>query len=567
LAEKTKELLSEEQATWLKEFAASLNDGLMGVNNIYTPSLLNRNLQRLNNNQLVPDYDKLVKAINNAINSADTLQAYQEWMELAEITFKRLIEYYVNILSLDLSYTCINVRDKKEYSSAKYKKDKRAVEDFLTSFNYREEFRKVIKQILKTETAFMWLRNNNDSSKPAYTLQLMPQNMCMITGAWEKGMLYDFNLNYFLQAGVDIDGYDSVFKEYMRNAFGSENINDYKPTNPLNDRTGTFAFWTQTSPIYKHNGLPSGAWVFKMDTSTFNNVPFLSSLMRDAILNIPVKKLQYDKDAQSAYAYLVGEIGMLKNNEANATQFDPRMLGTLLSIVKQAVGKHIAVGAMPTNENKWYQYVDNNTTMAETQVKSVLAQGASASRILYSSDKMSQEEIRNAILADYNFMKKIYGQFNNFLDFYVNQLTKHYKFKFYFDGSNYGFEREWRKDGLMRLAENGIVLNDTAFASAYGYDPVMFSYMMQETKADGSWLSNVSLLQSIYTMPAGATADSSSDNSSGGLKVDTAAITQKGGNRSNYNVEGARYIHTGKPGRPRRAEVTTDSRDYDNSNV
>ena len=75
---------------------------------------------------------------------------------------------------------------------------------------------------------------------------------------------------------------------------------------------------------------------------------------------------------------------------------------------------------------------------------------------------MSQEEIRNAILADYNVMRKVYAQFNNFLDFYVNQLTKHYKFKFAFDGSVYGFEREWRKDGIMKLAQTGIVLNETA---------------------------------------------------------------------------------------------------------
>lgn len=566
MSEITKELLSEEEAQWLKEFAVAFNDGIMGVSNIYTPSLLNQNLQRLNNNPLVPDYESLVKAINSAVVSAEKLQAYQEWMELGEITFKRLMEYYANMLSFDLSYTCINAKDKKEYETAKYKKDKRAVEKFLTSFDYKREFLKVVRQMMRSETAFMWLRNNGDVNETHYTLQLMPQEKCLITGAWEKGLLYDFNMNYFLQPGVDINGYDPAFKGFMKDIYENETIRDYVPTNQLDRRDGTFAYWVQTSPIYLTNGLPSGAWAFKFDDSTFNNVPFLSSLMRDAILNIPIKKLQYDKDVASAYAYLIGEIGMLKTNEANATQFDPVRLGTLLNIVKRAVGKHIAVGAMPSTENKWYQYVDNNTTMAETQIKSVLAQGAGASRVLYASDKMSQEEIRNAILTDYNLIKKIYTQFNSFLDFYVNQLTKSYKFKFAFDGSNYGFEREWRKDGLMRLAENGIVLNETAFASAYGYDPVMFSYMMQETKADGSWLENISLLQSIYTMPAGGADNNKGSGSDDELRVDRAKITQKGGNRGNYNTEGTQYIHTGRPGRPRKAQTATDSRDYDTTN-
>jgi hypothetical protein len=413
--------------------------------------------------------------------------------------------------------------------------------------------------MMRSETAFYWLRNNNDLSKPSYTLQLMPQEYCLITGAWEKGYLYDFNMNYFLQPGIDINGYDEAFKEFMRTMYGGgdSTFHDYKPSNKFDRRTGTFAYWTQTSPIYMHNGLPSGAWVFKLDDSTFNDVPMLSSVMRDAIMNIPTRKLQYDKDALGAYAYLIGEIKMLKSNEPNATAFDPVRLGTLLQIVKQAIGKHIVVGAMPAEENEWYQFKDENTTMAETQIKTTLASGAGASRILYSSDKMSQEEIRNAILADYNVMKKVYAQFNNFLDFYVNQLTKHYKFKFMFDGSTFGFEREWRKDGVMKLAQTGIVLNETAFASAFGYDPVMFGHMLMETSAEDSWMQNLSSLQSIFTT-------SNVGNVSGAVNGGSNE-QQQGGNASNYNREGTSYIHTGRPGRPRKADVSSDSREYDTS--
>lgn len=540
-----KEYLTEEEAVWLREFFTALNDGVMGMGSIYTPALLNQNLKSLNNNPLVPDYDKLVKSLEKALKDSKSLKGYQEWMELAEMTFKRTLEYYSTMLSFDLSYTCMNVKDKKEYSTNRYKKDKIIVEDFLTNFNYKQEFQKVVKQMMRSETAFMWFRNNQNPERPRYTLQIMPQDYCMITGAWEKGQLYDFNMNYFLRTGVDIDGFDPVFKKMFAEMWESgKELEKYQPTNPFYDRNGAFANWVQTSPIYINDGLPSGAWVFKRDDSTFADVPYLSAMMRDAILNIPVRKLQYDKDAASAYAYLIGEIGMLKTNESNATQFDPKRLGTLLHIVKQAVGKHVAVGAMPANEVKWHQFTDSNETMVDNHIKSTMATGLGASRILYSSDKMSQEEIRNAILADYNVMKIVYEQFNNFLDFYVNSLTKKYKFKFIFDGSNYGFEREWRKDGIMRLAESGIVANETAFASAYGYHPVVFSKMLQETSADGSWISNLSNLQSIYTT-------SNKGNPTG---------------RGNYNTDDSEYIHTGRPGRPRKADSSSESSNYDNSN-
>ena len=92
------------------------------------------------------------------------------------------------------------------------------------------------------------------------------------------------------------------------------------------------------------------------------------------------------------------------------------------------------------------------------------------------------------------------------------------------------------------------MLNETAFASAFGYDPVMFGYMLKETSAEDSWMKDLSSLQSIFTTSnVGATPGSE-------------------GNASNYNREGQNYIHTGRPGRPRKAETSSDSREYD-SNV
>ena len=183
------EVLSEEQVKWLQEVAVAFSETTLNHSNIFTPSLLNQNLINLNNNPETPNYDKLVKALENAKSNGEKLRGFQEWMELAEITFKRLLEYYANILSFDLSYTCINVKDKKEFGTAKYKKDKQKVEDFLTHFNYKKEFLKTVRQMMRTETAFYWLRNNGDINNPEYTLQLMPRRYCLITGAWDVCIL------------------------------------------------------------------------------------------------------------------------------------------------------------------------------------------------------------------------------------------------------------------------------------------------------------------------------------------------------------------------------------------
>lgn len=524
-----KEYLSQDEAEWLKTFMLAYNDIALGGYGIYTPDTLNRNLKSLNSrNYNAPDYEKIMKALANAVNADEELQDFQEYVEYADQMFKRTIEYYSNILSFDLSYACVNINHKELYQTKQYKKDFNAVKRFLNGFNYKAEFQKVVKQMVRSETAFYWLRNNGNKYHPQYTLQTMPQRYCKITGAWEKGLLYDFDAQYFYNAGVDIDGFDPAFKELLKEVWNADNWKNYRPSNRFDARTGSYAHWVQTSPLYMDNNMPSGAWCFKRDMSNFNSVPLLSSFMRDAILNIPVSKLQYDKNVAGAKAYIVGDIQMLRldNNEQNQTAFDPKRLAGLLAIVKRAVGDSVAVGAMPTTGTKMYQFKDENTTMTDTTYKTAAANAASAGRLLYASDKMSEAEVENALMIDYNIMEPVYRQFENFLNFYANQLTRTYKWKFSFSGSIFPFEREKRINNLTKFAEMGIVLNDTAYASALGIDPILFSAMMQETAAEGSWLKNTSQLISIHTSGTSSTIDSN----------------------------GNEVVHTGRPGRPPKAE-------------
>ena len=520
---------SEEEAELIRSFALAYNDiASMGFG-IYTPDTLNRNLKNLNSrNYNAPDYERIMKALANAVECDEELINYQEYVEWADPIFKRTIEYYANILAFDLSYVCINVNHKEIYGTKQYKKDYNTVKRFLSNFDYKGEFKKVVKQMLRSETAFMWLRNNEDKWHPKYTLQLMPQRYCKITGGFEHGMLYDFDMSYFMNSGVDIDGFDPAFKEYAKDVWDLNNWDKYKPTNPFDYRVGSYAQWHQTSPLYMNNGLPSGAWVFKRDASTYNSVPFLSAQLRDAILNIPVSKLQEQKNVIGSQAYLVGDIKMLRadNNEPNQTAFDPKRLGALLAIVKRAVGESIAVGAMPTEATKMYTIKDENTAMVNETYKSSAANSASAGRLLYASDRLNEAEVEAVLQADYNVMEPVYRQFENFLNFYVNQLTKRYKWRFSFTGSTFGFDRDRRMANLMKFSEMGLVPNSSMYASVLGVDPIMFEAMMQESAADNSWLKNVSQLQSIHTSGTSTSVDSN----------------------------GNEVVHTGRPGRPPLAE-------------
>lgn len=519
--EEEKNLLTKEQVYDVLEMAQNLYSAgsMFGYIGAYTPELSNQNLLNLNNNALTPTYRKIIECLANYKNSQHELQAFSEFMEKFDIIYARSVEYYSNLLSFDLRYSCTNATA-KDWEDGSVEKAKNYINKFLLNFNYKQEFLKIVKEVLRHETCYVWFRADvgvNDKN-PKFALQLMPQTRCKLTRYWENGMLYDFDMAYFLMPGVDINGYDPIFKKYFNQVFGGNSFDDYIPSNQF-DKNGNFAYWIQTNP-------EQGAWVFKRDMSNFAEVPFLAPFLKNVIDNDEVRKLQRDKDIQSAYAILAGEMGMFDNAKSGTQkdQFtvDPATLGKLLSLIKRGLQNNIKLAAVPLEKLMWAQYKDENPDMVDMYYKYSVAPVASASRLIYSSDKMSNMEVENALMSDYHVVSKLYLQFNTFLNYYINRyLTSKrikLKFDFHFDGSIFPFDRKNRQDQIMSLAEKGITLNPSAFASAFGYTPMEFESMLNESYYGGQW-DRLKHLVSIHTI---------SQNKGGRPQVENGVLTPSG---------------------------------------
>lgn len=497
-------LLNKEQVDAVVEFSQALYS--YGKYGYWSPFLSNQYLQNLNDGGKAPTSQSIRKALQSYKDGAKDIHGYMEFMQTFDMIFARTVKSYVNALSFDLQVIPTNAYIKADYDSKEYQEDKQRVYNFLNKFDYKNEFRKVVEQLILHEVYFVWFRKSKwgNKDKMKLALQVMPQDRCLLTGYWEKGLLYDFDMSYFLQAGTDIDGYDPVFKKYYQRVFGeNQSIQDYRPTNPLVDRKGTYAMWTQTSPA-------DGAWAFKFTPSNFTTIPFLSPILKNAITNDEIEQLQYNKDIAEAYAILAGEIDTFdtakSGTQADQMVFKPSTLGGFMSKAKQGLGSTVKLAALPLKNIKWNQFEDSNPKMYEEQLATSAAVSSGVSRIVYSTDRMSNAEVEASLNELYQTVKPLYAQFGNFLDFYVNQLTKKYKFRFVFDGSTYGFERKARVDNLIKIADKGIVLAPSAWASAMGYEPQLFEASLIESKNSG-WTENLQLLLNINTTAQDGSGD------------------------------------------------------------
>ena len=501
------EELTRSQLEEIVEFAQGLVAGQTAYygsgskDGFYSPFMQNQQLNKLNNNPLVPSsYEKIETALAQYAESGIELQGFTEFMQKWDMIFARTLRSYSDILAFDLQIVPQGDYTTDELNSSEFVEDKRRIYRFLDAFDYKSEFHKMCVEVMRHEIVYTWLRKtkwNNTGMKG--TLQIMPQKYCMLTGYWEKGLLYDFDMSYFLNPGVDIDGFDPAFKKYYKEMFVNGEYNNYIPTSTFDNRNGTYALWHQTSP-------EDGAWAFKFDTSNFNNTPFLAPFIKNCFTNDEIAQLQKDKDMISAYAILAGEIRLFDNAKSGTVKdqfaIAPKTLGKFMGMVKSGLDKHIKAVAMPTENTDFYQYTDGNKEMYATHLGATAGVGSGLSRVIYSSDRMSNAEVQFAVETQYNLMKPLYSQFENFLEYFGNKLTRKYKFSFIFDGCSYEFEKEKRFERIMKLADKGIILNPTAYAFAVNMKPQVFERALASAQAS-KWYMNLGLFPNTNTTSGG----------------------------------------------------------------
>lgn len=519
------EEFTQDQVMLVKEFAQALYFGLdeYRTQGYYTPFTQNQHLISLNSGGMAPDYEALKGALTNAVENARQLQEYSEYMASWDTIYKKTLEMYDGMLSFDLSYSCTNYKDPKELGSKEYKEDLNRVFKFLDKFDYKREFRKAVWYVNRRQFYPCWFRdstgtiqyeeidlNTPDRKMAKYALQTMPAQYCLITDYSPETILYDFDMSYFLNPSVDINLYDPSFKKKFKEVYSEEYTTNYRPSSQYNNRDGRFANYIQMSP-------DDGMWSFKFEESTFDVTPPFSSLMKAVFNNTKIQELQMDKNFKSAMSLIYGELRTFNradNNKPDQFSISPGAVGHFMNLVKNALDKNFKEVALPLENTKTWQFEDKVPNMVGTALENAAGQGAYGSSIIFSSGKKGQAEVLNGIIADYNIMKKLYMQFNAFLNFFVNKKTRKYKFNFRLDGCSYPFEREYRRKQINELADRGLTLPVQAWASAYGFEPHDFSRMLDEAVNGGMDKQLMLLLNSNTSKDGGQVGNPVKDQTS-----------------------------------------------------
>lgn len=434
---------------------AAFSKGYQNAMGAYNPLLQNALMQGLTLNPSITNAEKVSEKLQNIKNNEQEVISYSQNEYLTNMIYKRNFDYIANLPSFDLAIQCKNAKP-EDYDSKTYQRDLAVVEDFLNKFDYRSEFKKAFFNMLNTESYFCMLREDLNPEK--YVLQTFPYNYAKITAEFSHGLIADYDMNYFTQAGVDINLYPKWIKKKYNELF--KNNKPYIPSNNLAHRDSQFALWVQTSP-------EDGAFVFKFNPNFITNIPYFSPMLEETTLMPIYRRLQVNQDIASAKKLITSQWPLLKEqraNIANMLAISPEVMGQLVGACAKALGDTFNIVNLPSDKIETSEFTNTNADAYTEYLKNVSSM-LGGGRSIFSTDKQTTTETNLSLNIDEMLVSSVYPQFSNFLDYNINKKTKKFKFKFSFSGSNSNTYKNNKMENTFKAADKGVVcINDIANA-------------------------------------------------------------------------------------------------------
>jgi hypothetical protein len=438
---------TENDIKYFQEFANTISN-MQSAGYFLNPLLLNQGLKNINMHPTFKNKDTVEKMVFNPNEHEMGLRRLSQYLYNTQTPYKRLIHGFVDALDFDWYPIPMNAT-REDMNKTQFKSDYKRMFDWTDKFNIKKEFKKALLSMFIQDAKFTYLRESPD--KNHLTLQELPIDYCTIDSTSHLGYLYSFNLMYFQDTSVDINGFDNDFKEFNNDMLDMQKNKTYYPNIKPEMRDGRWAYWQQLSP--------EKAWCFKFHDSFATLIPPFLGLFIDAIGLEEVKKLEKSKEVLDTYKMIFGSIPRNKDSDKSGRKrdnfaIDPTTLGDYMKFVKNSLPEGIDFKAAPLEDVKMFEFASKaNPESIGIAIKNFYKESG-AELSLFGSDKPNASTLNASIQMDMNFVESVYEQFATFCEYHINKGKK-YKFKIKMMGTS--FDRKQRREDALEEWQNGIM--------------------------------------------------------------------------------------------------------------
>lgn len=454
--------------SYFKEFIRSFGTDLISY--YMNPVLQNEILKSINMYPQKFDRSKIIELLQNPKANERALRELAQFIENNVHQFKRLVYYFGGLLSFDWYIEPV-LNSPEDLQSTAFWKAYRRVLDFVEKFNIKQTFSEVTRQMLREDAKFYYVRELGDR----IVLQEMPSNYCMIDYKSEHGWKYSFNMTYFLQPGVLLENFPPEFRIYY------ESFMENKDKVITNKEAGVRAGYHNGRYFYWQQLPPDKAWVFKFHNEVAGIVPPLITLFLEAYDLLEYHELDRIDAKVRTYKIVHNRIPLMKDGK-NSTSVDS--FAITADFAKQfnaymQAGLPEGVKAITTPFEQ-SESMDFNKSQSS---KTIYEQGNSkfwgAAGTNLGLDRATVSLVRNNQEVDYMFVKHLYMQFEDFLNYQIEKISGQYKFVIHLEGTEHN--RQDRINNALKAAQYGFPKTWVAVAMGKTQRELMNLSMFENT--------------------------------------------------------------------------------------
>lgn len=447
IVESKKQVLTDKE---LENFAQSFvkaSQNMMGTlfynPLVLSPFLQNQIIKDLNSNPYRFSREQIERMLSNPKNAEEALRELSEYLYYKIMHYKRVVNYFGGMLDFDWDIVPINATSGDMNTSA-FKRSAMKAYEFVEKVNPKYAFNEIMQKTMLDGAGYYYMREHSDH----VVFQQMPSDWAMIVGNTQVGYRYSFNLMYFLQMGVNIYEYAPEFLEYFE---------DYKVSAEYG-----YPFWKPLDPTV--------APVFKTDPYTATIIPPFAGSFVDANQIDTYKELFRNQAEIQTTKLLAAKLPLHKENNGvlNKDNFaiDAVTAGKFNALIQSALPQMIRSVISPFDVevldfSKDTQNKDNIVGVGEE----AFYKSSGTSSDWFGGNPSTASAVRAAQRVDEYFVKSMYGQFERFVNYQLQQRTGKFKFRVEFCGTMW--DRQERIETASKFAQFGGPVSKWALA-AYG---------------------------------------------------------------------------------------------------
>lgn len=502
---------NRKETTYTEEFARAMNSYKSSLNGyIYNPYIMNEVLKNINMNPSGQDREDLIDMVQNPKANEKALRRFSQYLYNVQTPYKRIAHYYADILKFNLSIYPVNATE-ADMKTDEFKRQYEKRWKWLNKFDFKKEFKNISLGMILEDAKFMYLRE--DENRIGF--QEMPTDYCLIDSKFTYGWMYSFDLNYFSQQGVDINGFAPEFKEYYSNYINLLNKTiDYAPNIRPELRDGRWTYWQQINP--------KNSWVFKFHDIYAGLVPPLLGLFVDANEIDTFKQLQTTRTTLEVFNLLIGLIPINKNKNGTKTDdlaISAEIAGEFNALINGQLPDGVKFGTVPFDDVKQFDFSKNSQTKNDIVGDAIknYYKTSGSDQSLFNADKPNATTMKASTIVDAEFIKSVYKTFESFLDYQLARRFDKYNFKVKFSGTI--FDEEERFNNAIRCAEYGIITPEL---------PAALGLTEKEFRDGIALMQSLGYPEKFKPIQTAHTMSSDSQETSGRKELDINKKTEKG---------------------------------------